>query len=342
LLFHLRLPLALAADPAEPAEVPPPPPKEEKKFPDTKVSGILFAHYGYLLTDGSDGYNEFGLDRAYLVAESKLSGHLATRLTLDADRLKATTLPDDSEVTVDTKYRVFVKHAYLEGRWESYGLKTRGGIIDTPYAPYYDKFVGIRYVIESFPKQNKVLETADIGAGLWGNHADGLLDWNVSLLNGEGYSKPEIDEGKAVQARVIVDPLAKGEMNLPITGFVSMNGQPSVGDPIITAIGAVGFKQDYLVAWAEYLLVMQGDLSGGGYSATLAPKAPDVGGLLLRYDHFDPNADADDDASDTIIAGVTHDFVEKVSLAGTYERITPEATPDAPGRSVFVHMQAGF
>ena len=351
MLVALLIPLALAADPTpptsgEPTPPAPPPPKEEKKFPDLQMSGLLYAHYLYMLPESADGYNEFGIDRAYLIAKSKLSPHMAARLTLDADRAKVPVDSTGTPVTgYDTKYRVFVKHAYLESSWSKYGLKARGGIIDTPYTPYYDSFVGIRYIRESFPKQYKELDTADAGVGVYGTHADGLIDWNASLLNGEGYSNLEVDKGKQINARVTVDPLASGgDMNLPITVYGSMNGQPStVGDPIVILIGALGFKQKYIAAWAEYDMASQGDLKYGGYSATLHPMAPDIGGVIFRYDHYDPNNDADNDALNAIVVGLTHDFKpNQVSIAATYERSSQEGVDDPLAEVAFVHMQAGF
>jgi hypothetical protein len=346
LLVHL----ALAADPAptaagEATPPAPPPPKEEKKFPDLQMSGLLFAHYLYMLPEAADGYNEFGIDRAYLIAKSKLSPHMATRLTLDADRAKVPVDSTGAPVTgYDTKYRVFVKHAYLEGSWTKYGLKARGGIIDTPFAPYYDSFAGIRYIMKSFTDQNKLLDTADAGVGLYGTHANGLIDWNASLLNGEGYSNLEVDKGKMVNGRFTVDPLASGKkMNLPISVYGSMNGKPAVGDPIVALIGAVGFKQEYIAAWAEYDMFSQGDLKYGGYSLTLHPMAPDVGGVIFRYDNFDPNSDADDDALTTMVVGLTHDFKpNQVSIAGTFEQVSLQNANDPISQTIFVHMQAGF
>ena len=348
MLVALLASLALAQDPAPTTigEPPPPaPPKEEKKFPDLKMSGILYAHWLYALPESADGFNEFAISRAYLIARSKLSPHFATRLTLDADRIRTPT--DSTGVPVsgaDTKYRVFVKHAYLESSWTQYGLKARGGIIDTPYTGFYDSFVGMRYIAESFPRQVRLLDTADAGVGVYGTHADGLVDWNASLLNGEGYGSPEIDKGKQINGRLSVDPLAPGEeMNLPITVYGSMNGKPEDGDPIIVLIGAVGFKQDYLVAWAEYDMVSQGDVSGGGYSVTLHPKIPEIAGVIFRYDHFDPNADGDDDAVTSIIAGITHDFKpDAVSIAATYESASLEGTDDPTIENVLVRIQAGF
>jgi hypothetical protein len=314
-----------------------------KANPTVQVGGLIFAHYGYDLTEGADGFNEFALDRAYLTATATIDEHFGARLTLDADRFKPVSLSDGSSLSVDTKYRVFVKHAYLEWRDEKTSIKGRFGVVDTPYCPFYDSFVGIRYIMESFPKQNKVLDTADLGFSFQGTEAKGLFNWTAAVLNGEGYGKPEVDAGKAGQVRLTLDPLAPGgDMNLPVTVFVSYSGHPTTDTPVFTGIGAVGFKQTNVVAWAEALLVSSDTTSSMGYSATLLPRLPKVAGLVFRYDHFDPDTDATDDATNTLVAGVTHDFLPKISVAATYEQVTAEAAPDTPSRGAFVHMQAGF
>ena len=68
----------------------------------------------------------------------------------------------------------------------------------------------------------------------------------------------------------------------------------------------------------------------------------DVLNVIARYDHWDPNADADGDAETMIRAGVSRDFLKKVSGAVIYERTTLESAKDAPEHGVFVRMQAGF
>jgi hypothetical protein len=321
--------LALAGDPASDA-------------PSVKVGGTLFTHFGYDLTDGADGFNEFALDRAYVTATAKLPEGFGARVTLDTDRLKPTELPDGSTVTVDTKYRVYVKYAYLDWKEARTGIQASAGVVYTPYAPFYDSFMGVRYITKGFADLNKILDTADVGATLQGTHAKGLLQWNAALLNGEGYGKPEADAGKAGQLRLTVDPLAPGgEMALPVTAFVSYAGQQDA-DPIVTAVGAVGFKHANVLAWAEILTVLEGDTTALGWSGTLRPMLPEIGGLILRYDHLDPDDQAEKDASDTLIAGVTHDFQPKVTLAATYERITHEGASDTPAHGAFLRLQAGF
>lgn len=316
---------ALAAD-AKPAD---------DGLPSVKPSGVVFAHYGYDLTDGADGANAFAMDRVYVRADAQITKRIGTRVTIDADRF--------SDNTVDTKYRVFVKHAYVEVKELAPGVKLRAGMIDTPYTPFYDGFWGNRYVSESFAKSQKLLDTADLGVGFWGEHAGGLVNWNVSALNGEGYGKIEVDAGKAVQARVTVDPLAKGgKLALPISGFASYNAHAADGTATFTWVGATGFKSPYAVAWAEVLGVSTDGTSGLGYSVTLNPRVPKVLGVIGRYDHFDPDGSADTDANTALIAGVSHDWAEKVSTAVTYERAWTEAAPDAATHGVFVRMQAGW
>ena len=313
----------------------------EKPKPEVEVGGVAFAHYAFFLTEGAENFNEFAVDRVYFNVKAKVTKRLTTRFTLDVDRMKPVET-DTGEFTYDTKYRAYLKYGYLE--WKDFvpGLKLRAGMIDTPYVGLWENHTEVRYIAKHFADELKLLDTADLGISIGGEHGKGLVGWTAALVNGEGYGKPEIDEAKSLQARVTVDPLASGEKyKLPITGFVNYNMQNDA-DAIVTYVGAAGFKMPYLWVWGEYLGRSQGDLSGMGYAASVQPGMPKYGRLLVKYDHWDPNTETDDDAIDTIIGGVTHDFAEKIALAATYERVTVEATADTPSHGVFLHLMAGF
>ncbi len=316
---------------------------EDKPKPEVELGATIYTHYGYDLTDGSDGYNEFAVDRAYLYGKAKISKRLSARLTLDVGRFDALVDSTGTEYTLDTKYRAFLKHAYLEWKDWAPGMSVRAGMIDTPYVPYQEKFLGTRWIGKVFTDSQKVLGSADLGVNLAGEHAGGVVSWGAAVMNGEGYDKLEVNAGKSVQARLSVDPLAKKDKSkLPITAFVNYNGQGPDADAILTYVGALGYKMPYLTLWGEYVGRSQGDISGSGYSATLMPGMPKYGYLLVRYDHFDPDGATDKDANDAISAGLAHDFVDKVSLGAFYERGTDEATPDEPEHGLFVRLQAGF
>jgi hypothetical protein len=327
LLLFTFTPALLAAEPAE--------------SPRVTTTGVVFARYGYDLTEGSDGANAFGIDRAYVGVLADLDEHLATRITLDADKLKPVAFGEAGEATVDTKYRVFLKHAWLEWKDAGPGVKMRFGMIDTPWTGTYDNFVGLRYVTESFAKNSKVLETADLGVSAIGSHQGDQVSWHAALVNGEGYGKNEVDAGKAVQVRGTFDPLARTKKRgMPVSAFVSYAGNPTTETPVLTWAGAVGFKAPRLVAWGEVLGVQAGETESLGYSLTASPRLPRYGGVLVRYDHFDADSTADGGATDLVLAGVTHDWRERVSTAVTYERTTPEGSD--PTHGVVVHLQAGY
>lgn len=328
--------LALVLSPFARAEEPRPAP------PPIKVSGTLFGYWGMVLGEDAANYNEFGLGRVYVRAEGDINEHFGARVTLDADRIKASTLPDGSSLTVDTKTRVFVKHAWLEWKDPAPGLKARFGMIETAIGPYSDELWGHRFITESFSSTALGLSTADFGVSVHGKHADGLVDWTANVVNGEGYSKVEVNSGKMAQARVTVNPLAKNEgLALPVSAFVAYHANPD-GDPTLYALGLVDFEQDYVQFVGQYGLRSTGDVSGMGYSATLLPRVPKVVTGIFRYDHFDPDTATDDDATTTLIAGASHHFAKKVAAAATLEQTTAESAPDDPTRAVYLKMLAGF
>lgn len=314
---------------------------ESEPGPKVELQGLVYSHWGLDLSDGARAYNEFALDRAYFGAKAQITPKLGARVMLDADHMKAVET-DTGEFTVDTKYRVFVKYAWLEWKGLAPGVKLRAGVIDTPYQPVQDNFWGHRYVHMGLADQEKVLSTADLGVALTGDHAKGLVSWSAGVFNGEGYGKLEVDAGKSVQARFTLDPLAaQGKLQLPITGFVNVSTHVDA-DPTITYVGALGFKAPYLWFLGEYLGVAEGSGGKQGISVSALPGLPKYGRLVLRYDHYDPDTTTDDDGYDKLIGGVSHDFADKIAVAATYEREMPESASGDVTHGVFVHMQVGF
>lgn len=323
---------ASAENPANPAVAEKPASPKKIEAPPVKVGALLFAHYGYNLTEGAGSANSFDLDRAHLSAQSQMTEHFGAKLLLDAARL--------DDVAADTKVRIFVKQAWLEAS-SGKEIKARIGVVDTGYVGYAEGFIGGRYIAKTMADDQKVLSTADFGVNAQGEEAGGLLSWHAALVNGEGFSKPELDAGKTGQARVSVNPLAKSEkLALPITGFVSYAIPPKGGDSVLVYAGAIGVKVPYVHGWFEYLGKSTAGVSSGGFSATVNPRVPKVGNVILRLDRFDPNASATGDSFMKMIGGVSHDFLAQTSVALTYERTQPET--GAATHGMFVHMQAGF
>lgn len=312
--------------------------------PTVKVSGLLFPQWSLDLAQGADGANAFSVERTYLRVEGTITPTVSARLTLDAKRgqSQSITLTDGSTIVVsgDERYGVFVKQAWVEWR-PSEQITTRGGIIDTPMVPYLESGRHQRWIHKTFLDDADLASSADVGVNVTGKHAKGLLSWTAGLYNGETYKSPESGAGKSAQARVTVDPLAPGGegLSLPITVFVNENLQDGDTPDVFVWAGDVAFDSPYLLATAEVAGSSQGGVQGLGFSGSVAPGVPKIGFILVRVDHWDPDAAVPGDDHTTLIAGPAHDFLEKLSVGVFYERTM---SADAPEQAVFLRGQVGF
>ena len=312
-------------------------------LPPPTFDGVTYLQWGMNLSDGANSANAFDLTRVYFGARQELGDHLATRVLFDAGR-----------GADNTKEYVFIKNAFVEWKDPAPDVKLQAGMIGTPYIGYTERFWGHRYAILSFTDEYKLLSSADLGIGAQGTHADGIADWGAALINGEGYGKPEVDATKTLQTRLSLDPLADGggKVRVVITAFGSFGTAPpdtdpettgnQVGDPTLLYTGALGFKMDYLLVWAEYTGRRIGAQVTSGHSTTVMSTIPEKASIYVRYDNLDPDGDTVDDAMDRVFAGVSHDFYRKVSLALQYDSTLPEAAPDVPTHGVYLKAQAGF
>ncbi len=300
--------------------------------PQTKAGALIFAHYGFDLTEQANAdaprANEFDIDRVYLDFKTKIDDTFSTRITSDVGR------------TNDKKLELFLKYAYLQVK-ASDDIKIRLGSAGTPMVGFSDKFWGQRWLAKSFTDQEKVLSSADLGVHALGKHADGLFGWSTAIINGAGYGNPEDDTAKAAQLRLTVDPL-HGDLKLPISVFASQDlYAQNNADPTTTVVASVGFSQEYANVWAEYVMDTAGDLGGAGMSTNVVGRIPELFNVVVRYDQWDPDTDTDDDAHTTLRAGLTKDFKKKISAGLIFEQTTMEAD-DTPSQGVFLRMQAGF
>lgn len=307
--------------------------------PSVKMKGKIFGSWGMDLSEGADSFNEFAINRAYLTALGQLSEEFMARVTTDVGYVKGSD---------DTKLRVYLKYAYLEWKDALPGVKLRIGAAGTGLVGLHDKFMGRRWIEKSYTDRVKLLSSSDYGIHALGKHMDGMLSYQVSIMNGEGYGKVETDKAKAIQTRVTVDPLAGGSsgMKLPISGFVSYD--VGAEDTNMVAAGVLGFGFDYGKAWAEYVMAKEGDLSASGFMVTLVPEFGDVASGYLRFDSLDPNSDVEDDEVTKLYAGVTRDFHKKLSAGLIYERETAKTLNDAGelvdqvGQGIFARLYVGF
>jgi hypothetical protein len=305
---------------------------------DVSIGAKMYAHFGYDMkptpyegyVDGDPRPNEFDIDRAYLNFRAKIDQSFSARITTDVSR------------TNDERLEVVLKYAYLQVAFEE-GIKLQFGSAGTPLVGFTESFWGHRWAAQSFADSTGVLNSADLGVHAQGTHADGLIGWGASVVNGEGIGRPDEDGAKAFQGRFTVDAL-HSDMSLPISVFFSKDfytHNDVDGHTVLSA--SAGFDSEFVGVWAEYLSDDAGDLKGEGMSGHILGKVPDdLFNVLIRVDKWDPDTAVDDDAQISIRFGLTKDFAKKISAGLLYEQTKYEMDPDQPEKGIFLRMQAGF
>ena len=161
------LTLALASLPALAADA-------AKEIPTPRVGAQVYSHLKYDLTDGNAGCSEFGIDRAFLVPQGQITQQIGAKVTIDADLPRGLVGFDATTgtATTDTKMRVFLKNAWVEGKLPA-GIKVRAGIVDTGWVAFGEQFCGIRYITRQLADVGKLDSAADFGVNVQGNEARG-------------------------------------------------------------------------------------------------------------------------------------------------------------------------
>jgi len=316
--------LLLLAAPALADEPAPPRPR-------VVLGGELHASYGLSLNDGF--HNAFALDRARLTVTAPLTQRLAVYAAVDADRLAWT----EGEPP-DTKLRVLVRNAWLELHAVPVGMRFRAGMVDTPFTSYSEHIVDTRFLTPSFGEEIGWLHPADLGVSFYGRTANGLLEWDSAIVNGEGFDNIELDAGKTGQARVTVDPWGVAHaVKIPLTFFGSYDSGADVG---IYGAG-LGYQSKWGTAWYEFFGRVEGGTHQLAYCGTDLFGRPNIGYLVLRYGHVyldlrDPEA-----VENTLIAGVLRGF-GPVRVSATWEATWRGVDLVDPTHGIFLRTDTGF
>lgn len=210
-----------------------------------------------------------------------------------------------ADVTTDASYSsgagnvsLFAKKAYLEAKLSD-ALALSAGSNSLPWAPYVESLYGFRYVEKTLIDRAGVGTTTDWGAHAGGKLADGLLGYQLSVVNGGGYKNPSRSSGMDVEGRV---NLAWQGLNLGLGGYSGKLGKAVEGAPalhraerfnVVLAYVQPAYRigVDYFSAknWTAVTSVAADKADGVSYfgSLTLLPKTT----LFGRYDTVKPNRD---------------------------------------------------
>jgi len=335
---------------------------------EVKPEGKVYAHYYYNVSGYPDwyakypenDYNGFELSRVYFGAKVKLSDHWDMRATADVareDSYELEAIDEDEDGVIDSyelvhekktgKYGMYIKYAYLNyAPFDFFGI--RFGQHQTPWIDKASKAWNYRFVAKTLTDKYKFESSSDLGLSFLGEIPEGFGSYQIGVFNGEGYKKPEANEGKAFHGRVLLTPLAMLDIDalkgLTIGGSYKWDNK----DP------DAGHEYSMYTALLHYFYKITDDMSVNvGFEFAAGHEIPSddadadeevdsmgyagflefafFKGLAVfgRYDFYDPNTKNDKDKGigyqdelNYIVAGISYKPIKYVKLALDYQTTT--------------------
>jgi hypothetical protein len=139
-----------------------------------------------IFTNVNTSYNKngnskaFEITRAYLGYEYAFNSYFSSRVIIDVG----------DPGTGKYQMSAYLKNAYLQFKRKD--LTARFGMIGVDQLSIQEKQWGYRYIYKTFQDAYKFGPTADLGMGLEYSPAE-FISLDVSVLNGEGYTKIQSD-----------------------------------------------------------------------------------------------------------------------------------------------------
>jgi len=310
------LALWLVAVPAH-AQVTPtvttPPPDDN---PSVRVGGTLFADFTQTLAPtivdaggATVSPSAFNVSRAYINVTGQLNHRFAFRITPDIVRETGVGSSIAGSMTVRLKYG-YVQMNLDDRLWR--GTFARAGMIQTPYVDFEETVYRYRFQGGVFADREGFMTSSDYGAIGRTLLPRGYGEIYGGVYNGEGFTRADPNDQKAVEIRATIRPLPSSNLprGLRVTGFYSGDHTVKNADRRRTA-GLATFEHRFVnLAWSYLDAVDQATPSAPrvqarGQSFWITPRmplgappvAPPAGTVrgsfegLFRYDRLEPNRD---------------------------------------------------
>jgi hypothetical protein len=297
--------------------------------PSIKVGVTIYTDFTYQQspeiadTDGNIvNPSSFNVARSYINVTGNLNHIVAFRVTPDVTRESGlVTLAPGSTIANDSL--VFrIKYAFAQFNlddWMTKGSWARVGIQQTPLLDYEENIYRYRFQGTTFTEREGFYNSSDAGAAFHFNFPSNYGDVHVGVYNGEGYTRPEVNDQKAIELRATVRPFARNLSilrGIRVTGFYFADNYIRDAERTRT-VGQATFESKYLNAGFDAIdahdqpSIRTADVGSSGWSWWATPRIPFASTAsweaLLRYDHLQPNTALPADRTRTIV-GIAYWF----------------------------------
>jgi len=216
---------------AAPPPVPVPPAKKEAPgwWGSTTISGKAFFNVSNIdqtttnlagdtsdnvLNHGSPNGVETELKRFYVGVDHKFNDTFSANITTDF-RYNANVTSND--------VLVYVKKAYLQAKLNP-ALNVRVGAADLPWVPFAEGVYVYRFVENTLADRTKFGTSTDWGVHVFGGFGKGLVNYQVSAIDGNGYKTLARNSNTIdLEGRIDVHPIKP--ITLAVGGYTGKRGK---------------------------------------------------------------------------------------------------------------------
>lgn len=324
------------------------------------VGALVYTQFVYQAKDTSSTHqNNFDVTRAYVNVIGRWSGGVYTRLTVD---LFSATGP--ANVTGSYAYRL--KYAYAAWTPEHSPLTYKLGVIHTPWLEWEEALWDYRMqgtmALDrngpGFGPLNGYLTAADVGAGIDGKWHTDKVNFQATVVNGEGYHGGVGDQRKDFQGRLSVrvmdtdDSSRVGGLRVTVYGAF---GQPTGGGRRNRLLGMVSYRSKAYTLAAEAAIARDSIAAIGATPATPREDAhvysvfgvyhlPHSGvAVIARVDECARTVGAN--RQSRFIGGVSYQINPQLRVLADWDYLSYETapvTPDLTRSQLLGQMQFAF
>ena len=126
------------------------------------------------------------------------------------------------------RYDVFVKKAFIQLKLDPAAI-FRLGSADTPWIPFVEGIQGQRYLEQTITDSLGFGTSAEWGLHFLGKAVDNKLGYQLSVLNGKGYSNPTRTKSVDFEGRVSLEPISG--LTFAIGGYSGKRGNDTESAP---------------------------------------------------------------------------------------------------------------
>lgn len=257
----------------------------------------------------------FNMERSYFGYQGKVLSDLEYKVVMDIGK---------SSNVGDYQRLMYLKNAKIT--WKSGNLKLNAGLIGMNQFEIQEKFWDKRYLMKSFQDEYKFGSSADLGLSAEYKFAD-WLSGDITIVNGEGYKKVQVNDGLLYGAGITVAPV-KG-LTLRVYGDINEATVDGTKDKDNFCVFA-GYKTSILSIGAEYnSLNNSGNVNNQdetGYSvyasATLSPQLEFFGRWDMLKSKNDWNENNDGQLA---LFGLQYKVNKYVKIAPNFRIWNPKA-----------------